>query len=68
MERTLLETVHLLGLDVEIAIVAALVALEALRRLVEHWRAAGHAGRPGVVGAILPPAPTWPPEGWRANH
>lgn len=41
MDRSILETVHMLGLDVEIAIVAVLIGFEALARLVEHLRAAG---------------------------
>jgi hypothetical protein len=68
MDRTWLETVHMLGLDVEIAIVAVMVALEALSRLVEHLRADHRARRPDAGRTFLPSPAAWPPEGWRSNH
>ena len=66
MDRSILETVHMLGLDVEIAIVAVLVALEALLRLVERLRVEREARRLKAP-RLLPSAPLWPPEGWRSN-
>jgi hypothetical protein len=68
MHRTWLETVHMLGLDVEIAIVAVMVALEALSRLVERLRADRKARRTGVGTTFLPSPAAWPPAGWRSNH
>ena len=38
MDRTLLETVHLLGFDLQLALIALLFALEGLLRLVEYLR------------------------------
>ena len=38
MDRTLLETVHLLGFDIQLALIALLCALEGLLRLVESLR------------------------------
>ena len=67
MDRSILETVHMLGLDVEIAIVAVLVALEALLRLVEHRRGERKALRSKVPQGSLPSRLAWPPEGWRSN-
>ncbi len=60
MDRSFLETVHMLGLDVEIAIVAVLIGFEALARLVEHLRAEGKARRPQAP-RILTSRPVWPP-------
>lgn len=67
MDRSWLETVHMLGLDVEIAIVAVIVALEALMRLVERLRAERKARRLGVGQGTLPTRPVWTPEAWRSN-
>jgi hypothetical protein len=67
MDRSWLETVHLLGLDVEIAIVAVLVALEALTRLVERLRAERKARPRDARPGIRPAQPGWPPEVWRSN-
>ena len=67
MDRSWLETVHMLGLDVEIAIVAVIVALEALMRLVERLRAERRARGQGAGQRTLPAKPVWPPEAWRSN-
>jgi len=68
MDRTWLETVHMLGLDVQIAIVAVMAALEALSRFIEHLRAGRKARRPDAGPKFLPSPSIWPPEGWRSNH
>jgi hypothetical protein len=68
MERTFFETVHFLGLDLELATVAVMAALESLRRLVEYLRAE-HQSQSTQTGRLPPRQPVaWPPEGWRANH
>lgn len=38
MERSLFDTVSMLGLDIMLAVVAALAALSALMRIVQPWR------------------------------
>jgi len=76
MDRTWLETVHFLGLDVQLAVVALFAALEALLRVVETVREAVISRRPtnatrddGAFAQRFPaPDPAWPPEGWRPNH
>jgi hypothetical protein len=68
MDRTLLETVHFLGLDVEVAIVAVMAALEGLLRLAEYLRAERRARRPVAREESSPVATAWPPDGWRSNH
>jgi hypothetical protein len=67
MDRSILETVQMLGLDVEIAIVALLAALEVLARLVEHLRADRNVRRTDARRGVLPAQPALPPEGWRSN-
>ncbi|HEX7375444.1 MAG TPA: hypothetical protein VF277_10735 [Steroidobacteraceae bacterium] len=68
MERTFLETVHFLGLDLELALVAMMVGLEGLLRLVEYLRAV-RGTRPKAVERQSPPQTVvWPPAGWRTNH
>lgn len=68
MERTFFETVHFLGLDLELAIVAVMAAFESLLRLVAYLRAE-HQTQSTQAGRLPPPQPAaWPPEGWRANH
>jgi hypothetical protein len=67
MDRTWLETVHFLGLDLELAVVAALCAFEGLRRLAEHLRRFRNDQRvPGQPPAR--PALNWPPSSWRSSH
>ena len=66
MEPTFLETVHFLGLDLQLALAALLVALEGLLRLREYLRTERKT-RSRQVGQS--PRPTvWPPAAWRANH
>ena len=68
MERTFLETVQFLGLDLELAIVAVMATLEGLLRLVEYLRTARKT-RSTVTRRLPSPKPAaWPPAGWRANH
>jgi hypothetical protein len=75
VDRTWLETVHFLGLDVQLAVVALFAALEAMLRIIEGVRQAMSARRPtaavrgdGAAQRPFPsPAPAWPPEGWRPN-
>ena len=68
MERTFIETVHFLGLDLELAIVAVMAALEGLLRLVGYLRAERET-QSRQVGWLPPPKSiAWPPAGWRTNH
>ena len=67
MDRTWLETVQFLGLDLELGVVAALCALEGLRRLAANLRSATRKRRV----PRQPPAPAalhWPPSSWRSSH
>ena len=74
MERSWLETIQSLGLDVQLGIVLLLFALDGLgtlgRRIAE-WRAARahRAGGRRVRGEqpAAREADTWPPESWRAS-
>ncbi len=69
MERTFLETVHFLGLDMEVAIVAVMAALQALLGLAEQVRAGRKASRATVArNALSPVTAAWPPSGWKSNH
>jgi hypothetical protein len=63
MDRTLLETVHFLGLDLELAIVAVLAALQGLPDLAAHLRARGKAVR--RTARTSPPAVA---ASWQSNH
>jgi hypothetical protein len=66
MERTYWETVQLLGLDIELAIVAVLFALEGLNRLVQQLLTRRRRASPSAA-PVLPAALAWPPERWRSN-
>jgi hypothetical protein len=69
MERTFLETVHFLGLDMEVAVVAVMAALQALLGLAERVRVRRIASRPPVARSPLPPVTVaWPPNGWKSSH
>jgi hypothetical protein len=63
MDRTLLETVHFLGLDLELAIVAVLTALQGLMDLAAHLRTRGKAAR--RTERTSPPAVA---ASWQTNH
>jgi hypothetical protein len=66
MERTFLETVHFLGLDLELALVAVLAAFEGLLRLAENLRTERKTRSSQVEQSPRPAA--WPPAAWRTNH
>jgi hypothetical protein len=72
VERSWLETIQSLGLDVQLGIVLLLFALDGLGTLVRRvaaWRAGwSHRARGRRVLARQPAdAETWPPESWRAS-
>jgi len=66
MERTYWETVQLLGLDIEVAIVAVLFALEGLNRWAQHLLTRRRKGSQRKA-PVVPAALAWPPERWRSN-
>ena len=72
MERSWLETIQSLGLDVQLAIVLLLFALDGLGTLVRRvaaWRAGWFHRTRGrrVLGRQPADAKAWPPESWRAS-
>lgn len=72
MERSWLETIQSLGLDVQLAIVLLLFALDGLGTLVRRvagWRAGWFHRTRGRRVLGRPPADdkAWPPESWRAS-
>lgn len=73
MERGWLETIHILGLDLQLAYVLVLLLMERLATFA-GWvtgrvrsRASVAARRRGPA-ASEPPADAWPPEEWRPSH
>jgi len=72
VERSWLETIQSLGLDVQLGIVLLLFALDGLGTLVRRvaaWRA-GWAHRVRgrrVLGRQPADAEAWPPESWRTS-
>jgi len=72
VERSWLETIQSLGLDVQLGIVLLLFALDGLGTLVRRvaaWRAGwSHRVRGRRVPGRQPAdAEAWPPESWRAS-
>lgn len=72
MERSWLETIQSLGLDVQLGIVLLLFALDGLGTLVRRvaaWRAGWFHPTRGrrVLGRQPADAKAWPPESWRAS-
>jgi hypothetical protein len=72
VERSWLETIQSLGLDVQLAIVLLLFALDGLGSLVRRvaaWRAGWSRQARGrrVRGRQPVDAEAWPPESWRAS-
>jgi hypothetical protein len=72
VERSWLETIQSLGLDVQLGIVLLLFALDGLGTLVRRvaaWRAGWfHTARGRrVLGRQPADAEAWPPESWRAS-
>ena len=72
MERSWLETIQSLGLDVQLGVVLLLFALDGLGTLVRRvaaWRAGWsyRARSRRVLGRQPADAEVWPPESWRAN-
>ena len=72
MERSWLETIQSLGLDVQLGIVLLLFALDGLGTLLRRvaaWRVAwSRRARSDRVAAVRPAeAEAWPPESWRAS-
>ena len=72
MERSWLETIQLLGLDVQLGIVLLLLALDGLGTLFRRVAAsrAGWSRRTRgrrVLGRQPADAEAWPPESWRAS-
>jgi hypothetical protein len=71
MDRTWLDTIQLLGLDVELVVIALMLvgigltdlAKVALRRF-GHWREA----RRGLRTAPTRPLDAWPSQGWGPSH
>jgi hypothetical protein len=73
MERSWLETVQLLGLDVMVVTVLSMLVLDRLlavsRSLAGSIRRRASSGRrPVAVRAPSPPADAWPPKEWRPSH
>jgi hypothetical protein len=72
VERSWLETIQSLGLDVQLAIVLLLFALDGLGTLVRRiaaWRPAWfqQARVRRVLGPKSADVEAWPPESWRAT-
>jgi hypothetical protein len=72
VERSWLETIQSLGLDVQLGIVLLLFALDGLGTLVRRvaaWRAGwfSRARSQRVLGRQPADAKTWPPESWRTS-
>jgi hypothetical protein len=72
VERSWLETIQSLGLDVQLGIVLLLFALDGLGTLVRRvaaWRAGWFHRTQGrrVLGRQPTDAEAWPPESWRAS-
>ena len=72
MERSWLETIQSLGLDVQLGIVLLLFALDGLGTLVRRiatWRAGWSRRVRGRRALDRQPASAaaWPPESWRAS-
>jgi hypothetical protein len=72
VERSWLETIQSLGLDVQLGIVLLLLALDGLGTLVRRvaaWRAGWFHPTRGrrVLGRQPADAEAWPPESWRAS-
>ena len=73
MERGWLETIHILGLDLQIAYVLVLLLMERLAtiagRMTSQARSrASAAARSRDAVASEPPADAWPPREWRPSH
>lgn len=69
MERTWLETIQLLGLDVQLGLVLAALAVAGVvtvAKAVVHWLA--RLGRRGARPAPTTPIDAWPPQEWRPSH
>jgi len=72
VERSWLETIQSLGLDVQLGIVLLLFALDGLGTLVRRvsaWRAgwSRRARSHRVLGRQPADAEAWPPESWRTS-
>jgi hypothetical protein len=72
VERSWLETIQSLGLDVQLGIVLVLFALDGLGTLVRRvaaWRAGWfrRARSHRVSGRQPADSEAWPPESWRAS-
>ena len=70
MERTWLETVQLLGLDVVSAVVLAMVLADAVGRLMAGLGRAvqGRRRRSARLPAETEAHDPWPPQEWRPSH
>jgi len=71
MERTWLDTIQLLGLDVELLVVVLMLVgigltdlAKAARRRFAHWA----ESRRGPRAAPTRPLDAWPSEGWGPSH
>jgi len=73
MDRGWLETIHILGFDLQLAYVLVLLLIERLATLAgritgqARSRASVAARRRGAV-ASESPADAWPPREWRPSH
>jgi hypothetical protein len=70
MERSWLETVQLLGLDVMTAVVLAMVLADAVGRLLAGLGRAvlGRKRRLARAAAGTEAQDPWPPQEWRPSH
>ena len=70
MERSWLETVQLLGLDVMTAVALAMVLADAVGRLLAGFGRAvlGHKRRSARLTAETEAQDPWPPQEWRPSH
>jgi hypothetical protein len=69
MERTWLETIQLLGLDLQVGVVLAALAVAGIVNLAKPLiHRLGQLGRRRARLAPTSPMDAWPPQEWRHSH
>lgn len=69
MERTWLETIQLLGLDLELAVILLMLAGARLAKMARTvLRGFGQRARHRTRSAPTRPLDAWPSQGWRSSH
>lgn len=69
MERTWLETIQLLGLDLQLGLVLAALAVAGVFNLAKALiHRLGRQGRRKARLAPTTPIDAWPPQEWRHSH